>query len=357
MNSPELRYKGTNFITGMRAFAALAVVMIHTGGAGLRSLGAIGNKLADSGSAGVFVFFVISGFAVSQSFDSSGSYRSYLVKRLRRIVPLYFFWLAVCIAWSGGVSAYSLFMHVTFLSFLDIQVANSIIGVEWTIPIEVFYYLLIPAVLVWTRRLPTLWLIALSALMLHLIFQFLAAFSGDKANFLRLHWSPIPYAFSFSLGMLTYRIKQTFNPKPWQSYLAWTFSAAIFISYAINPRLFKYLHIDILILCSVITFLVIIFTTDSNNKLATKILCNRPVQFIGLWSYGIYLSHSPLNGIVVSHFGLTPVPNFLVTSALAIAVSALTYYLIERPGQRWRAQIEPNREARTASLPSAPAEP
>ena len=52
MNSPELRYKGTNFITGMRAFAALAVVMIHTGGAGLRSLGAIGNKLADAGSAG-----------------------------------------------------------------------------------------------------------------------------------------------------------------------------------------------------------------------------------------------------------------------------------------------------------------
>ena len=356
MNSPELRYKGTNFITGMRAFAALAVVMIHTGGAGLRSLGAIGNKLADAGSAGVFVFFVISGFAVSQSFDSSGSYQSYLVKRLRRIVPLYFFWLAVCIIWNGGASAYSIFMHVTFLSFLDMQVANSIIGVEWTIPIEDFYYLIIPAALVWTRHLPTLYLIVFSALMLHLTFQLLAALSGDKTNFLRLHWSPIPYAFSFSLGMLAYRLKQTLNPKPWQSYLAWAGSAIIFFTYAINPSLFKYARIDILILCSTITFFVITFTTDSNNKLATAILCNRPVQFIGLWSYGVYLAHSPLNGIVISHFGLTPVPNFLATSALAIAVSALTYYLIERPGQRWRARIEPKREVKTASLLSVPVE-
>ncbi|WP_336813676.1 acyltransferase family protein [Bosea sp. MMO-172] len=349
MNSPELRYKDTNFITGLRAFAALAVVMIHTGGAGLRSFGVIGSRLADSGSAGVYVFFVISGFAVSQSFESSNSYQYYLVKRLRRIVPLYFFWLSVCILWSGGASAYSILMHVTFLSFLDIQVANSIIGIEWTIPIEIFYYLLIPAVLIWARRLPTLCLITLLALTLHLIFQFLAALSGDKTSLLRLHWSPIPYAFSFSLGMLAYRLKQTWNPKPWQSYAAWAASAAILVAYAIKPGAFKFLRIDALVLFSSISFIIITSTTDSNNIISRSVLCSRPIQYLGLWSYGIYLAHLPLNGIVVSNFSLTPFPNFLATSALTIAISALTYYLIERPGQRWRAKVESKHDIKMAS--------
>ena len=350
MNSLELRYKDTNFITGLRAFAALAVVMIHTGGAGLRSFGVIGNRLADSGSAGVYVFFVISGFAVSQSFEGSSSYQSYLVKRLRRIAPLYFFWLAACILWSGGASAYSIFMHVTFLSFLDMQVANSIIGVEWTIPIEVFYYLLVPAVLIWARRLPTLCLITFFALTLHLAFQLLAALSGDKANFLRLHWSPIPYAFSFSLGILAYRLKQTWNPKPWQSYAAWAASAAILAAYAIKLGTFKFLRIDALILFSSISFIIIVSTTDSNNIISRSILCSKPIQYLGLWSYGIYLAHSPLNGIVASNFNLTPFPSFLAVSALTTVVSALTYYLIERPGQRWRAKAESKHDIKLASV-------
>ncbi len=59
----EKNYGNTNFITGMRAFAALAVIMIHAGGAGFRELGEIGKNVANFGAAGVFVFFVISGFS------------------------------------------------------------------------------------------------------------------------------------------------------------------------------------------------------------------------------------------------------------------------------------------------------
>ncbi len=35
-------YGDTNFITGMQAFAPLAVAMIHTGGGGFRALGEVG---------------------------------------------------------------------------------------------------------------------------------------------------------------------------------------------------------------------------------------------------------------------------------------------------------------------------
>lgn len=84
-------YGDTDFITGMRAFAAIAVVLIHSGGAGLRDLGDFGNNLADLGRTGVYVFFVISGFSVASSYSSSNGYFDYINKRLWRIAPLYYF--------------------------------------------------------------------------------------------------------------------------------------------------------------------------------------------------------------------------------------------------------------------------
>ena len=61
-------YGDTNFITGMRAYAALAVVLIHAGGGGLRDIGQMGDNIANLGLAGVYVFFVISGFSVASSY-------------------------------------------------------------------------------------------------------------------------------------------------------------------------------------------------------------------------------------------------------------------------------------------------
>jgi peptidoglycan/LPS O-acetylase OafA/YrhL len=71
---PHKDYGDSSFITGMRAFAALAVVLIHSGGAGFRELGAIGNNIADFGKVGVYVFFVISGFSVASSYENSSCY-------------------------------------------------------------------------------------------------------------------------------------------------------------------------------------------------------------------------------------------------------------------------------------------
>lgn len=63
----------TDFITGMRGLAAIGVVVAHTGGAGLISLlGQFGANLVALGPAGVFVFFVLSGFSVRSSWERGG---------------------------------------------------------------------------------------------------------------------------------------------------------------------------------------------------------------------------------------------------------------------------------------------
>ena len=95
--SPIRNYGDTTFITGMRAYACFAVVLIHAGGGGLRSLGAIGNRIVDLGGQGVAVFFVISGFSVSAAYSTSDSYMDYINKRLWRITPLYYFWIAISV--------------------------------------------------------------------------------------------------------------------------------------------------------------------------------------------------------------------------------------------------------------------
>ena len=151
-------YGPTTFITGMRAYAAVAVMLTHAGGAGLRTLGPLGQHLIELGSQGVTVFFVISGFSVASSWEHSGSFTAYLYKRLARIVPLYYAWLFAAtltstdaIEWQRrygtSIDAYNMIMHLTFMSWCDYRIACTILGVEWSIPIEVIWYLAIPFLL------------------------------------------------------------------------------------------------------------------------------------------------------------------------------------------------------------------
>lgn len=151
-------YGPTTFITGMRAYAAVAVMLTHAGGAGLRTLGPLGHTLMELGAQGVTIFFVISGFSVAASWEDSGSFTAYLYKRLARIVPLYYAWLFVAtltstdaIEWQRrygtSIDAYNMLMHLTFMSWCDYRIACTILGVEWSIPVEVVWYLAIPLLL------------------------------------------------------------------------------------------------------------------------------------------------------------------------------------------------------------------
>jgi peptidoglycan/LPS O-acetylase OafA/YrhL len=104
-------YGDTDFITGLRAVAMFMVILIHSGGAGLRELGGFGNNFVDVGRTGVYIFFVISGFSVAQSYLCSQGFIPYFLKRMFRIIPLYYtVWLIV-----AGVS-YALGLQGSFIS-------------------------------------------------------------------------------------------------------------------------------------------------------------------------------------------------------------------------------------------------
>ena len=160
--SPQIlrSYGDTDFITGLRAIAATMVVMIHTNA--LNDFGVVGQAVTSAGKYGVDVFFVISGFTIAKTFTQARDYRSYLTRRIMRIVPLYWFVISIAmVLWLSGLFSmpywmqtfgaqpdlYNFLIHLGMVSYLDYRIANSLLGVEWTIPIEVFWYVCLPFVI------------------------------------------------------------------------------------------------------------------------------------------------------------------------------------------------------------------
>ncbi len=150
-------YGSTDFITGLRAIAAILVVAIHT--SAFRDLGPLGDNLTNNGKYGVQMFFVISGFTVAATFTNASSFRSYFTRRFFRIAPLYYLLFALIILSRSLFDTSSLadtrvfgipyeiydgILHVTFLNGWDARTATSLMGVEWTLQVEIFWYAFLP---------------------------------------------------------------------------------------------------------------------------------------------------------------------------------------------------------------------
>ncbi|WP_294315698.1 acyltransferase [uncultured Chryseobacterium sp.] len=110
----------------------------------------------------VFGFFVVSGFLIARSYERSSSLKSYIKKRIRRIVPAYLLVVFLCAVLLSLVSTYTfqeyfsntqvykyLFWNSIFLNFkapwLPGVFGNQAVnGALWTLKIEMSYYFSVP---------------------------------------------------------------------------------------------------------------------------------------------------------------------------------------------------------------------
>ena len=333
-------YGSTSFITGMRAYAAMAILIAHTGSSWLSPVAQ--GALSDMLGQGVSVFFVISGFAVSQSYYQEKWFPSYILKRYFRIAPLYYFWLLIAIATSttstgwqdkNGVDVdfYNVIMHVAFLSDFDYKIAPTLLGVDWTLPIEMFWYLAIPPILYWADNLKrTMIAVLISAVVYQICMMNWTPFqlSPEEAAY-AIKWSPFPYGLGFMLGMLAFRLRQNFDNLAHYSGPVLIFVLVSFFCFlcapksVITPLKFPYVCFA--------TFLVILFGATSNS-LCRYVFCNRLSMVIGTLSFGLYLSHQFVINFVehVNQIDNELVRVFVV-SVISLCISFITYRLIEQP--------------------------
>ncbi len=389
------------FITGLRGYAALFVFLIHAG-TFLGNINSFSDKLVNFGKYGVTVFFIISAFTLCMSIDRSKlfDFRVYLKKRILRIVPLYYFVMIICFLLGGflPLAAYyknlfqlstfdfaNLFYHLTFFSILNQRYQNSLLGVEWTIPLEFFYYLVIPFIFFLARKY-SLFLVGLLGMG---VFFYLNRTVELPIYQIRLgggDWAIETYLAVYCMGILAYMIKPTrgkiisifpnfkhifsvvvtsgifiyiLKALSTEQRIFWVIGLSLFayvlffqqkmlslVKKNINKQIIQnssiffllvllglYINSTILLpdlFLSLFT-MVLIFACLEGGVLVRVVFENKFILHIGKISYSFYLFHL----LIIAFFTLIPLGNeylrFISIFLITLLVSTMSEKLIEQP--------------------------
>jgi exopolysaccharide production protein ExoZ len=206
-----------NSIQFLRGFAALAVVIHHTGGFVKRYFEPtllLGDKFS-IGFAGVDLFFVISGFIIhftSRNYlNKPSKLKEYIQKRFIRVYPIYWIITTILFLSSWFIvlilnrNIFSIGYPNKFIAYLQtytlFPLHFAINPVTWTLSYEVFFYLCF-ALLIISKRL---WIIPALILIIsfHNVFINIPEVIEVKLNYFNFFFSG--YNFEFMFGFLIYQ--------------------------------------------------------------------------------------------------------------------------------------------------------
>lgn len=347
------KFQSTNFIIGLRAIAILLVFLIHSGGGGLKETNDIFSLFVDFGKFGVQIFFVISGFTIFYQFYTSGySFNKFIFNRIARISTPYFPLIILLYLYTnnGGeifnswttkfcndkITLENIFYHITYLASFRVDYANSIIGVEWTLHIEVFYYFIIGFLISLNflklnlkRLIMTLFIFMVIALVM-IVLSHLKIYDSYF-----IYWMPFRHGWFFILGGLAYYFRNVVNEyysiktKYLLSNIA-IVSTIIAIILLLNIKLLNHIGYINEVIFAGVTFFLIIFVNDKAKL--TKLLINKPMLFLGNISFSFYLLHIIIiNTNIINN--LLEINNqillFLINFIVTIIISYLWYKLFE----------------------------
>ena len=293
---------------------------------------------------GVLIFFTISGFLITASFDRSSDLKRYLKNRLLRIYPA----LWVCTILTFGllfvfrVISIHDFLNIKLLAYLFSQltlfhfwtpdilkpwgcsVPN---GSLWTIGVELQFYIVIPMIFLFFKQIKLVYKITLM-LILSMVFNFylrtkLGLYETNLTKL--LYVSLCPYLYCFLFGSLLY-----LNWEKLRKYVEGKFLIylGLYLSFSLFTRITPaYYPSNWELLSNLLLAMLIISAAFSYPKVGSYI------QGIDI-SYGVYLYHMPVIntfialGLIGNYWYVFDV--FIIT----IAVSISSFFLIEKPALR-----------------------
>jgi peptidoglycan/LPS O-acetylase OafA/YrhL len=329
-------------VDGLRGIAVLSVVVFHA------FPGAI-----PGGFVGVDVFFVISGFLISLIIFSnleSGKHNlaEFYGRRVTRIFPALFLVLAACYAFgwyslypaeyrqlgehvAGGAGFVANFVLWTETGYFDNAAATKPLLHLWTLAIEEQFYIFWPLLLalVWRKRWSFLATTAAMAVASFALNVSVVTNHPDAA-----FYSPASRWWELMVGgLLAYitlhKPRAIGKWRDGQSILGFALLlAGLFLIVKGMP-----FPGWLALLPTVGTFFLISAGRDA--WLNRHLLAARPLVWVGLISYPLYLWHWPLLSFARILQGATPSRDLRVAAALVSAFLAwLTYRFVERPLRR-----------------------
>ncbi|MDH5477691.1 MAG: acyltransferase [Nitrospinota bacterium] len=326
-------------IDGLRAVAVAPVVLFHAG-----------FSQVSGGFVGVDVFFVISGYLITGiiqrdlekgEFSLAGFYE----RRARRILPALYFVLFSCLA--AGWFIY-LPLDFQFLAKSSISTAffssNFFFWQEggnyfardsdfftllhtWSLAVEEQFYIVYPPVLMFLfyARIPAAWIIAgLTLLSVSLAYS-LAGAAPNAAFYL----APAR-AWELGLGALLAHGAVPGIQRRWLREVA---AAGGLVAIIASVMLIERSNAGMALLVPCLGAAAIIHAGASGPSFAANLLSWRPVVFVGLVSYSLYLWHWPIFVFLREYSAQTTLSEDVRYQAMAAAflLSAITWAFIERP--------------------------
>jgi peptidoglycan/LPS O-acetylase OafA/YrhL len=365
-------------VDGLRAVAACAVVITHTAFlSGFNGHGFPGQITARL-DAGVALFFVISGFLLYRPFVAARlrgrrgpAVRRYARRRLLRIVPAYWLALTVLAIWPGLPLVHSdhWWVYYGFLQNLRVEWSHGGIGAAWSLACEMQFYILLPvyalglAALLGRRAVRTQLGVeyALLALLAAASIGVRAwAFVDDTPD--TVSQTILGTFFWFALGMGLAVTSARWHDVPLarrpralrvvaeRPLVPWAIAAALLVTVSQigmpTLSLLGYTLSDWILGHVLYGFLAFFFAlpimlgVPGRGGVPERLLTLRPVAWLGLISYGIFLWHHPLTGEFRHVQDWTThgssIIYTLVVFAVAIAAATVSYYLVERPLLRFK---------------------
>lgn len=298
---------------------------------------------------GVPIFFFVSGFLISRSFERNPRVNEFAVNRVLRIYPALLVCLALSIAsvaatgyfhehavalgplfaWIAAQVSIAQFFNPGFLRSYGVGVLN---GSLWTISVELQFYVLIPVIYaalgprLANRRVANAILLAMIAVFMLANRVYMWGMPRDHGvrAFDIIGVTFIPWVYMFLFGLLFQRNAELLHRVAhgrflpflavycfacWcaKSWLGWGFGNSL------QPVLF-------LMLC-----FLIFSAAYSNDTLSDRLLKRNDI------SYGIYIYHMPvINFLLAVGLGASGV-RLLIALGTTVALAALSWVLIERP--------------------------
>ncbi len=338
-------------IDGLRAVAVLLVFAYHLGGARVRG-----------GFVGVDVFFVISGYLLGSIIlteidRGKFSLLSFYERRARRILPALFVTLAVC-----AMLAYEFLLPaeldefaksflaatLSFSNILFYHQAGYFEGAAaikpllhtWSLGVEEQFYIFLPLFLLALRKysLSTRRIVVLAVAVCSFLASAWGAFHSPEAAFYLLPTR----AWELLLGtLLALDIVPHFSNSIWRNASSAAGIIMIIAAGVWYQKTTPFPGLAAAMPC--IGAALIIAAGRDGSSLVGTVLSLRPIVFVGMISYSLYLWHWPLivfqsaSGVLAQ--GLSPKLTKLVVLGISFVVATLSWRFVERPFRDGRKRL------------------